>query len=62
MFMSHYATEVCKCPSKSLTFTLNVGNYIVDCTGASVVGGNGENSTAIQIHEGEETNLYFSGK
>ena len=48
--------------SKSLTFTLNVGNYIVDCTGASVVGGNGENSTAIQIHEGEETNLYFSGK
>lgn len=48
--------------SRTVTFTLNVGNYIVDCTGASVVGGNGASSTTVQIHEGIETNLYFSGK
>ena len=40
----------------------NVGDYIVDCTGASVVGGNGGSSTTVQIHEGVETTLYFSGK
>ena len=48
--------------SQSVTFTLNVGDYIVDCTGASVVGGNGASSTTVQIHEGVETTLYFSGK
>ena len=38
--------------SQTVTFTLNVGDYIVDCTGASVVGGNGGSSTTVQIHEG----------
>ena len=48
--------------SQTVTFTLNVGDYIVNCTGASVVGGNGGSSTTVQIHEGVETTLYFSGK
>lgn len=48
--------------SQTVTFTLNVGDYIVDCTGASVVGGNGSSSTTVQVHEGVETTLYFSGK
>ena len=48
--------------SQTVTFTLNVGDYIVNCTGASVVGGNGASSTTVQIHEGVETTLYFSGK
>ena len=48
--------------SQTVTFTLNAGDYIVDCTGASVVGGNGASSTTVRIHEGVETTLYFSGK
>ena len=48
--------------SQTVTFTLNAGDYIVDCTGASVIGGNGGSSTTVQIHEGVETTLYFSGK
>ena len=65
MFMSHYATEVCKCPDyslpiasqkvnkgskRSVTFTLNAGDYVVEANGTQTV----------QIHEGQESHLYFN--
>ena len=46
--------------SRTITFTLNVGDYIVECGSASLVGGNG--SAAVQIQAGKEVILNFSGK
>ena len=52
--------QVSKGQSRTATFTLDYGNYCVDCTGADVIGGGG--SATIQIHAGQEHHLYFSGE
>lgn len=46
--------------SRTITFTLNLGDYSVECGSASLVGGNG--SAAVQIQDGLEVTLNFSGK
>lgn len=45
--------------TRTVTFTLNVGNYIVDCGAAAPLGGG---TATVQIQEGQESNLYFYGK
>ena len=52
--------QINKGQSRTVTFKLDAGNYLVDCTGADVIGGDG--SAAIQIQAGQEHNLYFSGE
>ena len=41
--------DVLKGPNRSVTFTLNAGDYIVDATGTK----------SVQIQAGEESHLYF---